>query len=250
MYSRASAIFFVLAWSLVNAGQINSLYQIKVGLLFSDIGYPLHYRHFKPACDIAFKTINNLGREGVYLNLSMSYAWSTTDKFCGDPFMKAPGIASQLYHEHNIMVFFGPPCSDETFGVADLAAYWNIPILSGVSTSTALDQKNRFRTLTRTSYKLSSLVNFFLSLFERNDWQAAAVMVDQTIYWPIVANGLKDIFTANGIEVNYVPLAKYLDINDALVDTIKRGRSKLTPRGPLVSEAGYHPRKKKKKKIT
>ena len=231
MCFSAGAIFFVLASSLVNARQIDSSYQIKVGFLFSDFNYPLHYRHFKPACDFALKTINDLAHEGIYLNISISYVWSTTDKFCGYPIMKAPGIVAQLYYEHNIMALFGPPCSSETSGVADLAAYWNIPVLSGVSTSKALDQKNRFRTLTRTSFNFSTLYNFFLSLFEKNKWETAAIVVDQTTllprFWPFVADGLKDVFTDNGVEVNYVPLVNYQKINDALVDTIKRGRSKL-----------------------
>ena len=228
MYFGANTVLFVLASSLVNARQKDSSYQIKVGLLFSDFNHPLNYRHFKPACEIALKTINDLAHEGVYLNISISYVWNTTGKSCGGPIMTAPGIASQLYYEHKLMAFFGPPCGDETPGVADLAAYWNIPVLSGVSTAPVLDQKNRYRTLTRTSFKLSTLCNFFLSFFKKNEWTAAAIAVDHIVsIWPGLANALRAIFTANGIEVNYVSLLTYQKLNDALVDTIKRGRSKL-----------------------
>ena len=222
-----SASLMVLTSVLFNACVIDSLHSIKIGLLFSDLGWPLHYKHFKPACDIAVETVNDLAQQGTYLNLSMSYVWSPTDNFCGNPFMKAPGIASQLHHENNIMAFFGPPCSQETYGIADLAAFWNVPILSGASTSSALDQKNRYRTFTRTSYKLSTLVNYLLSLFERNEWEAAAVIWDPITYWPLVASALRDIFTASGKAVNYVPLGNYQEMNAALVETVERGRSKF-----------------------
>ena len=229
MYFSAGVILLVLASSFVSARQTGSSYQIKVGLLFSDFTHtlPHHYRHFKPPCDIALKKVNDLAQKGIYLNISISYVWSTTGKTCGSPFMEAPGIASQLYYEHNIMALFGPPCGHETVGAGNLAAFWNIPILSGISTLPALDQKSRYKTLTRTSWKMSTLGNAVLSFFKDNEWTAAAVLYDQMTIWPTLANGLKVLLTDDGIKVNYVPLANYQKINVALVDTIKRGRSKL-----------------------
>ncbi len=198
---------------------------IKVGLLFSDLGWPLHYRHFKPACDIAIATVNDLAAKGVYLNLTIDYEWSATDNFCGNPFMRAPGIASEIYNQNNIKAFFGPPCSQETFGVADLSAFWNIPILSGASTSAALDQKDRYRTFTRTSYKLSTLVSFLLRLFDEFGWNATGVLWDAVTYWPLVAMAVRDLFKNNNVAVNYVSIMDYPDEASALVETIKRGRS-------------------------
>ena len=95
---------------------------ITVGLMFSDIGgRPLHYWHFKPACDIAIATVNEGVRKGHYLNISLSSVLGPTDAFCGIPFIKSSGVASDLYYEHNIKVIFGPPCSDETERVAEIA---------------------------------------------------------------------------------------------------------------------------------
>ena len=82
------------------------------------------------------------------MNFSMSYVFRTTDHTCGDPKMKSPGIASDIYHNHNVSAFFGPLCSGETAPVADLCAHWNIPMLSGASTSGILDNKNRYRSCT------------------------------------------------------------------------------------------------------
>ena len=205
----------------------NSSYHIKLGLMFSVPPWPVHYRHFKPACDIAIENVNKLAQEGQYLNITLSYVWSQTDNRCGNPFMKAPGIASRLYHEHNIVALFGPPCSQEMFGVADVAAYYNIPVLSGASTSGTLDQKDRYRTLTRTSYKLSTFVNFLLSLFAKFKWDAAAILWDMAPYWPLVSQTVKDLLEASNIPVQFVLISHYSEVTDALAETIRRGRSKF-----------------------
>ena len=57
--------------------------------------------------------------------------------------MIAPGIAAEMFYTNDLHAFFGPLCSEETAAVADLASFWNVPILSGVSTSGIVDDKAR-----------------------------------------------------------------------------------------------------------
>lgn len=57
--------------------------------------------------------------------------------------MIAPGIAAKMFYTNDLHAFFGPLCSEETAAVADLASFWNVPILSGVSTSGIVDNKER-----------------------------------------------------------------------------------------------------------
>ena len=216
---------FIISYLIHGDCTDTTTHNIKVGFLFADFGYPLHYKHFKPACDIAIETINEAARNAAYLNVTFSLEWSTTGKTCGQPFMTAPGIASEMYYKHNVMALFGPPCSAEASGVADLAAYWNIPNLSGVSISSVLDQKERYRTFTRTSFKLTTLSYFFLSVFQTFEWNAVAVMWDE-VFGPLIALTVEISFIPKNILVNSVQLSEYRNITEALQAAVARGRSK------------------------
>lgn len=143
--------------------------------------------------------------------------------------MKAPGIATTLYYEHKVKAFIGPPDSAETERVADLAAYWNIPILSGVSTYSALDNKSRYLTLTRTSNKISTIVAVTNQLFKEFAWNAAAIIYAGG-YYEDVYNDLEESFVTNNISVHNVRLPwGYIhqdQFKQFMADAAKKGRSK------------------------
>ena len=55
-------------------------------------------------------------------------------------------------------------------GLSDLAAYWNIPILSGTSTSSDLSVKSRHTHFTRLSYDINDMANLLYFVFEQYNW--------------------------------------------------------------------------------
>ena len=229
MYYNTEDLFLVFILLGVSSNYIHTQHvAITVGLMFSDIGgRPLHYWHFKPACDIAIATVNKEARKGHYLNISLSSVLGTTDAFCGRPFIRASGVASDLYNDHNIKAIFGPPCSDETERVAEIAAYWNIPILSGLSTAPILNNKDAFRTLTRTSNKISTLVDFIVKIMDEFEWQAVAVVYSLDGYYSFVYQGMETAFAERNISVHGVPFPRSeVNATLAIKDAITRGRSK------------------------
>ena len=202
---------------------------ITVGLMFSDIGgySVLHYHHFKPACDIAIETVNEEARKGHYLNISLSSVVGITDASCGKPFIKSSGVASDLYHDHGIKAVFGPPCSDESERVAEIGAYWNIPVLSGLSTASILNDKDTYLTLTRTSSKVSTLVDFIVKIVDEFEWHAVAVVHASAGFYKIVHQGIETAFATRNISVHSVPfLRSEVNATLAIKDAIARGRSK------------------------
>ncbi len=200
---------------------------IKVGLLFSDRTFFLTYLIFKPSCDIAVERVN--AQPHLYNNISLSYEWSPTSNTCGRPVMTAPGIASKMYYTQNILAVFGPPCSTETGPIADLANFWNIPILSGTSTASYMDDKSRYRTLTRTSFVLSTLGDFFVDIFARFKWTAASLIWENKtgVIFTLLLGTLSGSLGNAGVEVDDILLQDHSNSSEALVAATKRGRSKF-----------------------
>ena len=127
--------------------------EIKIGILLPIAeNLIFHKIRIQPAVDIALETVNALGPNGSYANFSVTGIYRDSGPKCSPTFMRAAGLASQLYHENDVDVFVGPLCSFSTKAVADLAAFWNIPIVSGLSTSSDLDNKIQYKTLTRTAF--------------------------------------------------------------------------------------------------
>ena len=150
-----------------------------------------------------------------------------TDAFCGIPFIKSSGVASDLYYEHNIKVIFGPPCSDETERGAEIAAYWNIPILSGLSTASILNNKDAYLTLTRTSSKISTLVDFIVKVVDEFEWLAVAVVYTLNSFYSVVHEEMKIAFVERNISIHSVPVVRSeVNATFAIMDASARGRSK------------------------
>lgn len=179
----------------------------------------------RPAIDVAFETVNNAVAEGLYLNFSMSYLYRETDSGCGRPVMTAPGIAADLHFNHDVDGFLGPPCSDETATVGDLAAYWNLPVVSGASTSTSLDDKQRYFTLTRTSFKTSVMTKAVLSMSARFGWHRLSMMRSYPSFFSLVYRAMEELSLSHNITVFDVPLTKNTNTRDALLEALTTSRS-------------------------
>lgn len=202
---------------------------IIVGVIMNAVPFILDTFHFKPALDLAIDTINADIQMGKYLNFTLSYVYRVTDHTCGAPTMKAGAVAADMYRDHGVMAYFGPLCSPETTPVADMAVYWNIPVISGVSTAGYLDDKSRYKTLTRTSYKASNLADFMAEIFQRYGWRRCSIIWDESkSYWrTVMLPSLIIRFDSDGIEYHSFILNEYESLNDIMKAAIAEGRSKF-----------------------
>ena len=222
------ALFFLLN-SILEARGHNTT-DIKVGVILNDVPFVLDYLHFKPSIDIAFDEIRKGINRGDYFNFSLSYLFRVTDSTCGAPTMKAPGIASDIYRDHNVSAFFGPLCSGETEPVADLCAHWNIPVVSGASTSGILDNKARFQTFTRASYKVSNLVDFMVAIFRKYDWKTCSIIWDDTqAYWrTVLTPSLLDTLGNDDVTIGDFEMNLFeRNITNIMEAATEKGRSKI-----------------------
>ncbi|XP_072028114.1 atrial natriuretic peptide receptor 1-like [Amphiura filiformis] len=213
---------------------------IHLGVILNDVVFDLDYVHFKPSIDIAFDEIKRRVDNGEYLNFTTSYVFKITDNTCGRPTMDAPGYAADFYYDENVAGFFGPLCSGETAPVADLCSHWNIPIVSGVSTSGALDDKSRYRTLTRTSFKASNLVDFMVTIFRRYNWKRCSIIWDSNqAYWrTVLTPSLINILGQDGVTLRDFEMNSFgRDIKAIMEAAVEKARIiLLVVIGPIVRQ--------------
>lgn len=51
---------------------------------------------------------------------------------------QAPGLAASMYFYHKVIAFIGPACVFALEPVARLAAFWNVPIITGLGDQVGL----------------------------------------------------------------------------------------------------------------
>lgn len=175
---------------------------IILGGIFSSTDNLLDFHLFQPAIETAFLKVRKLVDSGEYLNFSITYILRESNTSCTQANINnAGGLSYELYRNYEVMGFLGPPCSFHTEITADLAVYWNLPVLTGSSTSVNLENKARFQTLTRTSYKSSAIANFLVRLFEYFEWRLCAIAIgDPPEYHnAITVPAILEIFNGAGI---------------------------------------------------
>ncbi len=204
---------------------------ITVGLLLRSIsssGIAMDYRSFKPPFDIAVGTINNALQPDERKYFRIKYVYGLTETDCGgNGAIRASGVAANMYFTNNIQAIFGPLCSSETASVADIAAYWNVPILSGSTSADYLEDRSRYLTFTRTSYKQSTLAIFVSDIFGHFDWNAVGVLQDSFGYWNVVGPAIVRTISTGDVATNYVLMTDYDSIREALQAVINKGRGNI-----------------------
>ncbi len=201
---------------------------ITLGVILGDIGTNMNYVRFIPVIEIAIENIHAEVDAGNLLPMHMTFHLAVTDKDCGGTVMTAPGVASTLYQTYKPDALFGPNCSPEAAPVADLAAYWNIPMLTGSTTAHYLDNKVRYRTFTRLPFKQSTLARFVMQTLKVNDWSAVSVIMEDYIYWTFVANAILHQLYLNDVDVQYVYLSASKS-ERGVIDELMNRRSKFLP---------------------
>ena len=214
-------------------------------LLFISHYSPFAAVDLKPAIDIAFERVNDAAARGLYAHyVTISYILEELATFCGYPAMTTPGIAARLYAAHSIDALLGPPCSLETIPVSDLAAYWNLPIISGVSTSSDMDDKNRHLTLTRTSYQTKGLMDATLAFIQMFGWQRIS-LIGESLFGSFVSSYLEGRGETLDEAIHMFPLEKndYDNIREMLPKVTAVSRSKCRFSHRILTQRHCQPRK-------
>ncbi len=123
-----------------------------------------------PAIEVAGDTISRRVDSGEYANFTLKWIHSQTG--CSWSVQAVMGAAARLYFENHVLAFFGPACSNGILGIGDFAASMNLPMFSGSAYIHELDNKDRYPTLTQTTYKSSTMVSFLKKLFELFGWNS------------------------------------------------------------------------------
>lgn len=179
----------------------------------------------KPGVDIALETITKRIQDGEYVNFTLKSYYQNTGPVCPS-YMNAAGIASMMYFRNDVVAFIGPPCSFETISVSDLSAFWNIPVVSGVSTSSTLDNKARFKTLTRTAYKLGTLGAFIAQVFDKYNWRRCSIVWDNWATFRIASSAIRATLLAREFHIHDVPIQEFGNEEDAFDEAAINSRSK------------------------
>uniref|UniRef100_A0A182TFP5 Receptor ligand binding region domain-containing protein n=1 Tax=Anopheles melas TaxID=34690 RepID=A0A182TFP5_9DIPT len=194
-----------------------TVYHVGV-LMASHLDSPFDLERCGPAIDLALELVNQSLMKVHNVRLSKvqrSYATCSGSK--------SPGLAADMHFKHSVIAFIGPACAFALEPVAQLADYWNTPIITGMGdqppsegelsvtsgilgrlsnrwkndSSGMFKDKSRYQTLTRMSYCQCRLKLVFSSIFRQFGWRHIALIIDRSDLFSLTVGknleyGLKD----------------------------------------------------------
>ncbi|XP_041366765.1 atrial natriuretic peptide receptor 1-like [Gigantopelta aegis] len=125
------------------------------------------------AIRIAFDRVNS---EILHPNYNLVPVERAYDDVCSA--RNATGVAADLFYTEDVVALVGPACTYALDGVARLAGFWNIPIITGLGDSGRFKNKTDFPTMTRFAYCQCRLRKVFGSVFRRFRWTNIVVIYD------------------------------------------------------------------------
>uniref|UniRef100_A0A182QDM9 Receptor ligand binding region domain-containing protein n=1 Tax=Anopheles farauti TaxID=69004 RepID=A0A182QDM9_9DIPT len=168
-----------------------TVYYVGV-LMASHLDSPFDLERCGPAIDLALELVNQslMKMHNVRLSkVQRSYASCSGSK--------SPGLAADMHFKHSVIAFIGPACAFALEPVAQLADYWNTPIITGMGDQGMFKDKSRYQTLTRMSYCQCRLKLVFSSIFRQFGWRHIALIIDRSDLFSLTVGknleyGLKD----------------------------------------------------------
>ncbi|XP_035776449.1 atrial natriuretic peptide receptor 1-like isoform X2 [Anopheles albimanus] len=194
-----------------------TVYYVGV-LMASHLDSPFDLERCGPAIDLALDIVNHSLKKAhnvQLLKVQAAYASCSGSK--------SPGLAADMHFKYSVIAFIGPACAFALEPVAQLADYWNTPIITGMGdqppsegelsvtsgilgrlsnrwkndSSGIFKDKSRYQTLTRTSYCQCRLKLVFSSIFRQFGWRHIALIIDRSDLFSLTVGknleyGLKD----------------------------------------------------------
>uniref|UniRef100_A0AAG5DSY2 Receptor ligand binding region domain-containing protein n=1 Tax=Anopheles atroparvus TaxID=41427 RepID=A0AAG5DSY2_ANOAO len=198
-------------------GNNHTVYYVGV-LMASHLDSPFDLERCGPAIDLGLELVNQELKKAHNVKLKKvqgSYASCSGSK--------SPGLAADMHFKYSVIAFIGPACAFALEPVAQLADYWNTPIITGMGdqppsegelsvtsgilgrlsnrwkndSSGMFKDKSRYQTLTRMSYCQCRLKLVFSSIFREFGWRHIALIIDRSDLFSLTVGknleyGLKD----------------------------------------------------------
>ncbi|XP_071824876.1 atrial natriuretic peptide receptor 1-like isoform X7 [Apostichopus japonicus] len=188
-----------------------------MGVIFNRREYILDETQFRPAVDLSLEKVQTLVRNGDYVNFNLNYILKVTTSECAViGINNSSGVTSDLLNNHDILAIIGPPCSFHAESVADLAYYWNIPILTGAAVSSTLEDKTRYGTLTRTALRSMAIADFLRQIFHIFNWNRCTFAYADIGYHKAISGpDILDVFERSDIEIQTA-----IEVKDISIETV------------------------------
>ncbi|XP_055899976.1 atrial natriuretic peptide receptor 1-like [Biomphalaria glabrata] len=171
--TKLITVTLILTWHSVFS--VKNVTGIKIGvLLISDINVPYSIQRTGPAIHIAVEKVNQNLMEGYRLVTVIR----VYDNLCDARY--ASGAAAELHFIDQVQAIVGPGCSNALDHVARLAAYWNIPIVTGLGENGIFNNKTTYPTLTRFAYCQCRIRSVFANTFTLFKWTNIALIYDHS----------------------------------------------------------------------
>ena len=177
-----------------------------------------------PALEVAQETISHLVQTGEYANFSLQWFYSPTG--CSGPVEKSLGVSAQFYYGENVAAFIGPTCSSDMIGVGDLAASFNVPVMSGSASRYELDNKDRYPTVTQLVFKPTTVASFLKELFFLYGWDSYVLIQTPSGYYSLPAAAIEDGLRDAGIRSYIFYVTSDDDFDSILEEASYVSRSK------------------------
>uniref|UniRef100_A0AC35G698 Guanylate cyclase n=1 Tax=Panagrolaimus sp. PS1159 TaxID=55785 RepID=A0AC35G698_9BILA len=120
---------------------------------------------------------------------------------CGESY-EGVAVGADMYHQQNVKCFIGPYCNAEMDAVSKMAAYWNVPIIGYMASSTAFADKTIYKTQARVSLRTTnSLALAVFAVLKHYSWNHVAIVTNTgTMAFERTA-AFEEIFHNRGISV-------------------------------------------------
>lgn len=222
--SLFSVIIIVLINGLTTAA-ISSCTDLHLLMIHGTYGL-MSYQYNAPAIDIAVGEIRRRVTVGEYVNISLTFEDVTIRCFGGE--RQAGAIFAETYFKRPLAAVMGPPCSSQMSSVAELAAAWDTPVLSGLSSSRDLENEAIYSTLTRTTQIIASgYPNAIVEVSRHFGWDVASTIWDGGMnYWSLIEEAAKRKLDRIGFDYHDFSMRTIHDTLLALLNASKVGRSK------------------------
>ena len=120
---------------------------------------------------------------------------------CGESF-EGVAVGADMYHQQGVKAFIGPYCTAEMDAVSKMAAYWNVPIIGYMASSTAFSDKTIYKTMARVSLRTTnSLAMAVYSMLRHYGWNKVAIVTNTGQVAFDRCSAFEEIFHARGIQV-------------------------------------------------
>lgn len=146
-----------------------------------------------PSIDLAILKIEELVHNGRVHNITIKYTRYRFSCYAKYPVV-SPAFAANAYHTRKVAAFIGPGCIKSILGLADLAAAWNLPLITGGAPGFDLGDKERYSTLTRTSLLVEQYAKCFEELMSFFGWKVCSwIQMNEYGYWGAITDGIEEL---------------------------------------------------------